>query len=72
MLEILVITTICIVLVFSELKPLFKQNKKFFFAYLSLLAFAFVLWVLNGLEVKVPSPAEPIKKLIMMLFDIRG
>ena len=68
---IITITALCLVLVFADLKPRYRQDKKVFWVYTGFLAAAFFLWVLIGLDVKVPSPAEPIRSALLALFGIR-
>lgn len=72
MLAILCTTCIILVLVFKELKPLYRQDKKMFYVYASILGFSFILWLLYGLDVKVPSPAEPLKDMIKAIYGLRG
>ncbi len=71
MLIIIVISVITLILVFKEMKPLYQQERKTFWVYTAILGFAFVLWCLNGLDVKIPSPADPIRDAVKAIFGLK-
>ena len=56
MLLIIAIMLLCLMLVLTELKPLYSRDKKAFWVYAGILAAAFLLWVLAGLDVEIPVP----------------
>lgn len=72
MMAILCASGIVLVLVFKDLKPLYRQDKKMFYVYAVILSLAIVMWLLYGLGVKVPSPAQPLKELIKVIYGLRG
>lgn len=71
MLIIAVISAITLILIFKEMKPMYQNEKKTFWVYTVILGFAFILWCLNGLNVKIPSPADPIKDAVKAIFGLK-
>ncbi len=55
-----------------DLPPIFQKKKwKEFWFYIFVTLTAYILHVLYILEVKLPSPAPPIKKLVLYVFGLR-
>ncbi len=56
---------------FFEITPLVKKKqKKELIIYLATLTFAFIISILLGLGVRIPSPAVPIEKAVKAILDI--
>lgn len=58
-------------LVFKELKPQYRQDKKAFWLYTGCLTAAVILWGMYGLDIKAPSFAGPLKDVISTLFALK-
>jgi hypothetical protein len=72
MLLILVFTVIVVAFILLELIPIYqKKQKRLFRVYASMLAAEYILAVLLSLGVKIPSPAEPIKRIVSMIFGLQ-
>jgi hypothetical protein len=72
MLVIFIITAICVVLIFRELKPAYKQDKKVFWVYTVILGFAYIVWCLNGLDVTIPNPGTLITDMTKAIYGVKG
>jgi len=71
MFTLILIAAIFLVLVFTELKPMYRNEKKTFWVYACVGAAAFFLWILVALNVRVPGLSEPIKNAIAALLGVR-
>ena len=72
MVVILIILTYSII-GFFEIVPLVKKKqKKELIIYLTTFTFAFVISILLGLGVKLPSPAKPIESAVKDILSIFG
>lgn len=63
----LLFTVVYIYFIISDLYPLYKEKKSFWLS-LSIMAIAYALCVLLAFKVKMPSPVDPIKKMIVGIF----
>ncbi len=58
--------------IYFDLLPIFHQkNWKVFWLYSIILFFAYLIVILYLLEIKVPSPAKPLKKLVFFIFGLQ-
>lgn len=56
--------------ILSDLVPVFKgEKRRVFWVYLVLFCTSYILHVMIVLNIKIPSPAVPIKKLILSIFS---
>ncbi len=63
---------ICIFFVFIELVPLYQEQQWMsFWVYTILLIVVFFLAILIDMKVEIPSPADPIKKLISAIWGLK-
>lgn len=54
-----------------DLIPIFQQKKwKTFWIYVALISFAYATSVLYFMDIDLPSPAKPLKKLIYFVFGL--
>lgn len=57
--------------IFGDLIPLFKQKQwKVFWIYTIILSLDFILVILTALDVPIPSPSFPMKKIILSIFGL--
>ena len=67
----LICTVIFIYFIFNDLIPVYqKEEKKVAWTYMVLFVMSYVLHILITFEVKLPSPAAPLRKLVMTVFGI--
>ena len=71
MFTLILIIAVFLVLVFTELKPKYREDKKTFWVYACVGAAAFVLWIFVALDVRVPGPSESIRNAIAALLGVR-
>ena len=58
-----------LVFIFIDLVPFYLNKQwKLFWTYSSLMLLVFVLTVLVRMDVSLPSPAVPLKKLVLSIF----
>lgn len=56
--------------IINDLIPVYKTEKaKVFWIYIILFCSSFVLQILVQLDVKLPSPAKPLKELVTSIFS---
>lgn len=56
---------------FFDYKPVFKNGKKNEkIVHVSIMAISFVILILFSIGITLPSPTEPIKNVINLLFDV--
>jgi hypothetical protein len=54
-----------------DLVPLYKEEQWVsFFLYVTLLGIALIIGILLDFKVVIPSPAEPIKKIVSFIFGL--
>lgn len=72
MIVFLIYFLIYIFFVFTELIPLY-QNKylKLFWVYSTLMMVSLAITLMIALEIKIPSPAVPIKKAVSAIFGLQ-
>lgn len=59
-------------IILFDLVPIYKQkDKKVFWIYLSIITFTYLIHIMIILNIDVPSPAEPIKNVIINIFNVR-
>jgi hypothetical protein len=55
--------------IINDLIPVYKtERRNVFWVYLSLFVFSYVLFILIINEVKLPSPAKPLKEIVISIF----
>lgn len=65
-------TMIFVIFITFDLMPLFHQKKwKVIWVYCIMMAASYITQFLFELNVDVPSPANPIKKLVTLIFGIK-
>lgn len=65
---VIIVIVIYSIILFVEVPSLFQQEKKKeLILYFTLITFSFILNLLLSLDIKIPSPAEPIKKIVFMI-----
>lgn len=58
---------------FHDLVPIYKdKNWKVFWPYVAVIAFHLFVTILIRLNVDIPSPAGPLKKLVTIIFGLHG
>mgnify|MGYP005836666087 CR=1 FL=1 len=71
MIPIIFCTLIYLFFIVNDLIPVYKEEKRnVFWLYISLFAFAYIMHLLILIDVKLPSPAEPIRKAVTSLFGL--
>lgn len=59
-----------VIFIFVDIIPMYKKKEySNLWKYLLLFGTSFVLTVLMAMEVKIPSPAKPIKEVVMYVVD---
>jgi hypothetical protein len=68
MVFVLAVTFVCIMFIFIDLVPIYK-NKDWlvFWVYTSMLAVIYTSVLLTAVGVEIPSPSVPLKKLVNMI-----
>ena len=70
--EIIMPSIIVTFFIIFDLLPIFHQKQwKAFWVYVILISFSYVVHILYLLDIKFPSPAVPIKKLVSYIFGLR-
>lgn len=68
---IVIFSVIVTFFVIFDLIPIFQQKQfKAFWVYIVLISFSYVLSLLLVIDIKLPSPAEPLKKLVSFVFGL--
>lgn len=68
---IVIFSVIVTFFVIFDLIPIFQQKQfKAFWVYIILISFSYILSLLLVIDIKLPSPAEPLKKLVSFVFGI--
>ncbi|PYG87774.1 hypothetical protein LY28_01794 [Ruminiclostridium sufflavum DSM 19573] len=73
----MIILALCSLTIFLfvlfDLIPLYRKKKrKAFWIYIILIFFAYTSHVLYILDIKIPSPATPIKKLVIYIWGLQN
>ncbi len=69
MIVIIIYSFFYIFFVFTDLIPLFqKKIWKLFWTYLILLMISFIFVFMISFDIKIPSPAEPIRRAVSSIF----
>lgn len=64
---------ITILFIIFDLLPIYEQKQqKAFWVYVILNAFAFIIFIFIALDIKLPSPAMPIKKVVSSIFGLQN
>jgi len=72
MMLILFFTAIYLFYVFHDIIPIYKAEKhRVFWGYVSMFAFSYIVFLLILLDVKLPSPAEPLRKAVTFIFGVK-
>jgi len=70
--EIALCSIIMAFFIIFELSPMFHQKQwKAFWVYVILIAFSYVIHTLYAMNVNLPSPDIPIKKLVSFIFGLQ-
>lgn len=57
--------------IFVDLIPIYKsKNHKLFLVYATMLVISYTIRVLISIDIKIPSPANPIKKAVISIFNL--
>ncbi len=65
------LTLVCAFFIFTDLGPAWRKKQwPRFWIYLGILLLAYVLNVLPDADVKIPSPSEPLKKIVTAIWGI--
>lgn len=68
---IVIFSVIVTFFVIFDLIPIFQQKQfKAFWVYIILISFSYILSLLLVIDIKLPSPAEPLKKLVSLVFGL--
>jgi putative effector of murein hydrolase len=60
-----------IIFIFIDLIPLYKEKKWMsFWVYATVLGIVFVIALLLAFNIKIPSPADPLKEIIVVIWGI--
>lgn len=60
-----------IIFVFTDLPFIFRnKNRKLFWIYLIITLISYLMVVLIGMDVEIPSPAPVIKKIVISVFNL--
>lgn len=59
------------VIVFEIIPMIKKKNKKALYVYLPVLLLTFVINILHGAGVNIPSPIKPLKDLVTQMFRLK-
>lgn len=62
--------TIALFIIFDLLPIFYQKQWKAFWVYVILISFAYVVHILYLFDIKLPSPAVPIKKLVSYIFRL--
>lgn len=66
-------TIVFLLFIIFDLIPIFHKKKwKVFWVYTILISFSYVIHILLTIGVKIPSPADPIKKLVSSIFGFQN
>lgn len=66
-------TAINLLFIIFDLVPLYEKKKlKVFWIYLIMIITAYIVHMLDTVGVKIPSPAEPIKKIVTYIWGLQG
>ena len=72
MVTVVVILLLSVIFVFIDLVPLYRERQwKAFWIYTVLLLLSCLLTVLIDLNIEMPSPAKPLKKLISAIWGLK-
>ena len=67
---IIILTSVYGLFLLLDFIPIYRsKNRKLIWLYLSLMVFSYMITFLIGLGVKIPSPAPPIKNIIISLIN---
>lgn len=71
MIFIIAITFTCIFFVLVDLVPMYQKKQWWvFWVYSIMIALTYILTILIALDVKIPSPANPLKKAVTAIWGI--
>lgn len=71
LLLIIMVALACVVFIIADLIPIYKKKLwKQFWTFSVMMALVFLLAALITFDVKVPSPAIPIKNAVMTIFGV--
>ncbi|GEM_PF-876397 len=71
MMLIIFCTIVYLFYIIHDLIPTYKSERKsVFWVYVSLFALSYIIHLLILLDVKLPSPSEPLKKLVTFIFEL--
>lgn len=64
-----VFTIICFIFILIDLMPMYQSKSwRLFWIYTVTMVFGYILVILIGLGIKIPSPSEPLKMIITTIF----
>jgi hypothetical protein len=65
------ITLICIFFIMVDLVPIYQKKQWWVFGvYSTMLVFIYILTILIALNVNIPSPANPLKKIVSVIWGL--
>lgn len=68
---IIICTAVYIFLIAFELIPIYRNKEwKIFWVYSIILLITYIVTIAYSLDVRVPSPADPIKKIVTTIFKV--
>lgn len=64
------ITFICLFFIFTDLVPIYQNRQwQLFWIYTAMMVLICVLSMLISLDINIPSPAVPLKRMISVVLD---